>query len=417
VNRGGILTAPLAPGSLRAGFAWTAAGNAVYAAGQWAILSLIAKLGDVRMLGEYAYALSLILPVAMLAHLNLRSVLATDAALAHPFGDYLAVRRATNAGLVAIAVLLALLLTPTPGLAAVLLLLAAALAAENTSDLYYGALQRRNRLDQVARSLMLRSALSVAAVAVALALRHDLVVAMLALALARAAVAFFYDWPRASSGEDLDRSPAASTRWILFRSALPLGLVLLLVSLTSNVPRYAVEHYLGARELGAYAAAASFITVGTTVVNALGQSATSSMARAFSLGDWRVFRRLSTRVVSAALLLGIAGVCTAWAIGGPVLALLYRPEYSVYRPTLIQLMGAAAVLYVAVALGYVVTSARSFMPQLPLLTCVATTSAAVSWVLVPRYGLGGAAAALALAAGVQCVGQGWILRRALGAAR
>lgn len=401
---------------MRSGFAWTAAGNAVYAAGQWAILSLIAKLGDAHMLGEYAYALSLTMPAAMLAHLNLRSVLATDAAHASPLGDYLAVRHAANVALVLVAALLAVLLGGTPGRAAVIVLLGVALAAENSSDLYYGALQRRGRLDQVARSLMVRSALSAVAVGVALACTPDLAIAVLVLAVARVAVAVLYDRPRASAHEDLRQSPAADARWRLFRAALPLGFVLLLVSLTANAPRYAVEHYLGARQLGAYAAAASFLTVGTTVINALGQSATSAMARAFG-ADSSVFRRLSTGVIVTALVLGFAGVAAAYLVGGPVLALLYRPEYSTYRPILIQLMTAAILLYVAVALGYVVTSTRSFAPQLPLLACVAATSAAAGWILVPRYGLSGAVAALGLAGGVQCAGQAWILRRAGGAAR
>jgi O-antigen/teichoic acid export membrane protein len=401
---------------LRSGFAWTAAGNAAYAAAQWAILSLIAKLGDARMLGEYAYALSLTMPAAMLVHLNLRSVLATDAAHSSPLGDYLAVRRAANVALVAVAGLLAVLLGGTPGRAAVIVLLGVALAAENSSDLYYGALQRRDRLDQVARSLILRSTLSVLAVGVALACTPDLAIAVLALAVARVAVAFLYDRPRASAHEDLRPSPVADARWRLFRTALPLGLVLLLVSLTANAPRYAVEHYLGARQLGAYAAAASFLTVGATVINALGQSATSAMARAFG-ADRRLFRRLSTRVILTALVLGLAGVAAAYLIGGPVLALLYRPEYAAHRPLLIQLMSAALLIYLAVALGYVVTSTRSFVQQLPLLACVAAASAAAGWILVPRFGLSGAAAALGVAGGVQCVGQALILRRAGGAAR
>ncbi len=39
------------------------------------------------MLGEYALAVALTAPVAMLAHLNLRTVLATDVGGRRPFGD------------------------------------------------------------------------------------------------------------------------------------------------------------------------------------------------------------------------------------------------------------------------------------------------------------------------------------------
>jgi len=73
--------------SLHSGFAWTLAGNGLYAASQWAMLSLAAKLGGREMLGEYALAVALTAPVAMLAHLNLRTVLATDVGGRRPFGD------------------------------------------------------------------------------------------------------------------------------------------------------------------------------------------------------------------------------------------------------------------------------------------------------------------------------------------
>ena len=95
--------------SLRSSFAWTLAGNAVYGAGQWAMLSLFAKLGGSRMLGQYALAVAVTTPAAMLSHLNLRAVLATDMERRHPFGDYLAVRVfASGLGLAAIVAIAAL---------------------------------------------------------------------------------------------------------------------------------------------------------------------------------------------------------------------------------------------------------------------------------------------------------------------
>jgi O-antigen/teichoic acid export membrane protein len=61
----------------------------------------------------------------------------------------------------------------------------------------------------------------------------------------------------------------------------------------------------------------------------------------------------------------------------------------------------------------VITSARSFLAQMPLLVVVTAASAVASWLLVPRLGLDGAALAVALAACVQIAGEAWILRRAL----
>ena len=44
-------TAGEAVPSLRSNFAWTFAGNSIYGACQWGVMSLIAKLGSGEMLG------------------------------------------------------------------------------------------------------------------------------------------------------------------------------------------------------------------------------------------------------------------------------------------------------------------------------------------------------------------------------
>jgi O-antigen/teichoic acid export membrane protein len=399
---------PPAIPSLRSSFAWTFAGNAVFAASQWALLSLLAKLGNAEMLGQYALAAAVATPVAMLSHLNLRAVLVTDVKRQHPFGDYLLVRLATVlAGLLITAAAATVSSATAPAA-----LVGAALACDNVSDIYYGLLQRRERMDQVARSMMARGALSAAAFGAALAATRSLLPALAALVLARVAVLLAYDRPKGAAGEPLDRSDRRSQLAILW-AALPLGVVLMLVSLTANLPRYAIEHHLGTRPLGAFAAVASFIAAGSTVANALGQSATPRLARYFSADKLREFRSLAWKLAGISVLLGGAGIAGAALLGRFILRVLYRPDYAAFSGLLVAVMAAGTLGYVAVSLGYVITSARAFVSQAPLLALVAATSGLASWVLIPAMGLSGAAAAIAAAAAVQIAGELFILRRAL----
>ena len=64
--------------TLRNNFVWTFAGNVLYGACQWAILSVIAKLGNTSIVGEYTLGLAVSAPVFMFSNLQLRSVQATD---------------------------------------------------------------------------------------------------------------------------------------------------------------------------------------------------------------------------------------------------------------------------------------------------------------------------------------------------
>lgn len=406
------LTERARPASLRSNFASTFVGNALYGASQWAVLSLIAKLGNSEMLGQYALAVAVTAPVGMLSHLNLRAVLVTDVEHRHPFGDYLAVRLGTTAAsLIAISAFSVLSGWGWP-VAAVILIIGVSLGAEHLSDIYYGPLQRRERMEVIARSMIARGLLSVAALGAALWLTRSLVWAVTVLALGRIAVLLAHDRPRGSAGERLSRS-GLQVQFRIFRTALPLGVVLMLVSLTANLPRYAIERHLGTPELGAFAAVVSFVAAGGTVINALGQAATPRLARYASRRDWARFRRLVLGFTAVAFLLGVAGVLASALLGRVVLSVVYRPDYAAYGGVLVAAMAAGVSVYVAAALGYVLTSARAFAAQMPLLVAVAASSAVASWLLVPLMGLYGAALAVAIAAWVQIGGELLILRRAM----
>ncbi|MCS7287466.1 MAG: hypothetical protein RMK30_10780, partial [Anaerolineae bacterium] len=69
--RGEITTRPL---SLKANFAWTFAGNVVYALSQWGMMVSIAKFGSPEMVGRFALGLAITAPVILFTGLALRPV-------------------------------------------------------------------------------------------------------------------------------------------------------------------------------------------------------------------------------------------------------------------------------------------------------------------------------------------------------
>jgi O-antigen/teichoic acid export membrane protein len=256
--------------------------------------------------------------------------------------------------------------------------------------------------------MIVRALVSIAAVAAAVSSFASAWAAAGALAVARVAVLLSYDVPRSRTRWD-----GASRPREVVTAALPLGFVLMLIALTANVPRYAIEANLGTREVGVFAAVASFATTGSAMVNALGQSAVTRLARLFEAGDRAAFRRLAGRVVLLAGGLGITGVVLALAGGPWFLRSIYRPEYSAHAPLLVAVLVAAAPAYAAQMAGYVTTSTRAFGAQMPLLAVVAAVCATVSFAVVPVLGLYGAAVALGAAALVQLAGQLWIIREKL----
>ncbi|MGD0041300.1 MAG: oligosaccharide flippase family protein [Isosphaeraceae bacterium] len=385
-------TAPR-PLSLRSNFSWTLAGNVVYAGCQWGMLMILAKLGSPERVGQFALGLAVTAPVIMLTNLHLRAVQATDARREYRFGHYLALRLATTA----------LALLATAGIACgyrletALVILAVGLSKtfESLSDVVYGLLQAHERMDRIALSMMIKGPLSLVALGATVYLTGSIVWGALALAGGWGLLLVAYDIPngiRLLEGEEAFRPrwdiPALAR---LARLALPLGIVMMLISLNANIPRYFIEHELGERELGIFAALAYLILAGNTVVGALGQSASPRLARYYAEGDGQSFKRLLGELVGLGAGIGVAGLLVAQVAGRLVLTILYKPEYADHTSLFTWLMLAATVSYVVSILGYAMTAARYFRPQLPLAALCVAVSTLACYGLVPRFGLRGAA--------------------------
>ncbi|MGQ0516278.1 oligosaccharide flippase family protein, partial [Bacillus sp. D-CC] len=77
-----------APLTLKRNFLYTASANLIYAFSQWLIILLIAKLGNVEMVGQYSLGLSITAPIFLFLNMNLRSIQATDTNNSYKFIDY-----------------------------------------------------------------------------------------------------------------------------------------------------------------------------------------------------------------------------------------------------------------------------------------------------------------------------------------
>ncbi len=419
-NGGAISSAPARPVSLRYSFYWTLAGHLVAAACKWLELTLLAKLGTREMVGQFAYALALTAPVVMLTSLQLRAVQATDARGQFPFRTYLGVRLAGNVLALAVIGGLAALAARngTSGVLGIVLAMGVAKVVEALGDVFHGLLQRHERLDVIARSLMAKGVLSIAAMLLALRFTGSVLWAVVGLAFAYAAVFVAYDVPQsrglwAGRLGGWRRPFELGPMLHLTRVALPLGVVMMLSSLGVNVPRYFVEHRLGIGELGVFSAVSYILVAGLTVIGALGHAAAPRLSRHHAAGDHAAFRRVMLRLVALALAMGVGGVVVAGFGGRPLLSLLYRSDYAYAQPVLVWTMIGATAAYLGTAFDYGLTAARTLRAQAPLWVAMLAATAAGCALLVPRYALVGAAMAVALGYVVQCIGAGWLLARAL----
>jgi len=409
------LPAVFAP-PLRVSFSWTLGGNLVYALCQFGMLFALAKLGNASMVGQYALALAIAAPVFMLTNLQLREVEATDARHEYRFADYFTLRAmSTLLGIVAI-VGIAGVLRCDLGTKALIVLVACAKAVETISDVIAGHLQKFERLDQVARALMLRGVASLGTFAFAFWHTRKLVAAVAAQALTWMGTVALYDFrivTRMLGAHPTFFRFCRKTMQSMILISWPLGLVMMLVSLNTNLPRYILERKLGSAELGIFASLAYLLTAIGLIVGALGQSVSARMSRQFAEGRVCSFRCLLTKLVGFATLLGLSGLGLTLLAGRPVLATVYRPQYAEHVDLLLVMVATASLNAIASFLGFAMTAAHCFRAQLPVMGVTLATTLALTLALVPHCGLMGAGYALFIAAAVQCAASYLVLNAAL----
>lgn len=411
--------------TLRVNFLWTLAGNLVYAACQWGIIMILAKMGSPELVGEFGLALAITAPVLIGASLSLRNVQATDTAGEYPFEHYLSLRVFTMGLALLIVAGVIVCSGCTPRLAVVIFLVGLAKSFESISDIFFGFLQQREQMDRIARSMIVKGVTSLTAVALAIHFTGNLAVAAAGMAAIWAAMLFCYDAPGAArllpgavpALRLLVPRWTPQVLWRLALLALPGGIVMMLISFSGNIPRYFIAGHLGTHELGIFAALVYPMVAGSTVIGALGQSATPRLAQVYARGDRRAFGRLLGRMVLIGILLGVLGVLIIWLGGAPILTLLYRPEYADYVPVFLWIAIATGLGYAASFLGYGMTAARYFRSQVPVFFITLLVTAGACALFVPRYHLIGAALAMVVATVVQTIGSAAVIWHALAACK
>lgn len=395
--------------SLIRNFSWTFLGNAVYAACQWGMVAVLAKVGTPEMVGQFALAFAVTAPIMLFANMKLRAVQATDVQNEYAFGSYIALRLITIP--IALFIILAIVLLRYDSAAGgVIAFVGIAKAIESVSDILFGLLQRQELMNRIAWSQMAKGGLALSAFAFILSTTGSLTAGTAAIAAAWLTILTVYDAPTAAATfrarddslhigvwrallplrPDWSLASLLSLAW----RTLPLGFTVMLGSLTTNTPQYFIEHFRGAHELGLYAAMSYPMVAGALVINALGQSATPRLALYYASGAIPAFRKLVVKLVGLGLLLGLAGIAAVLSFGSQILTSLYSPEYAERQEVFVWIMIAVAIGFGYVFLGTAVTSMRLFAVQMPIHIGSVMVLVSMCALLIPSHGSKGAAWAL-----------------------
>lgn len=389
--------------SFKGNFSWAFFGNAIFSASQWLLLVILAKIGSPNMVGLYTLGLAITSPIIIFSQMQLRQVQVSDAKDEYDLKTYLYTRLLTNL----VALLIIFFVTNISGYdsstVSVIILIGILKTVEGISDIYYGHYQKNERMDIISKSRITKGLLNNFSFIVLLYLSNSLVLSIITMILFNLIVLLVYDRRFVEKVGSSIKSNQYKIIYFkqLIRMSLPLGIVLMMTSLLSNIPRYFIEAFYGLESLGFYASVAYLMVIGTTFITALGQVAAPRLAKYYAQSKLKEFMSLAWKFNFIGLILGILGIIAAIFLGEIILKYAYTEEYMKYNNIFIILMIAATINYAGSIWGYCLTAARRFKIQ-PILGIIwLATALFSSYLLIPEHGLIGAAYAQVLTSIIQ----------------
>lgn len=350
--------------SLVGNSAWNLIGAMVYAGCNWAAVAFLTRWADPASLGEYVLATAFVAPVVQFGNMQLRTVYVVEANSHEHLRDYLALRFATAFLVVTVAIVVGFAGSSVNPL--VLVGVAIARSADSVGDLVLGFHHRDGDFARASIDQSRRSVLAIALFAVGLAFFDDVASACFGLAIGQVLGLLLFEGAYLIRAAGQSAKPSRRAIIRLCRRALPMGIVMLLLALEANAPRYLIGHLVGTEMVGVFVATAYLPSMLSLIFTSATRAGSPGLARAFQDGRFRHFNALLLKLAGLALLLGLSGAAGSLVLGDTILRLMYGTAFSGDGILLTVLFLAMAAELLSSAIGCGLTATGVFTQQVPI---------------------------------------------------
>jgi len=376
--------------SLKKNFSWNFVGSMIYSATQWGLIIVFTRLGSVEMVGMYSLALAITAPIMMLTNIQLRTVQASSTRFDYKYSDFLSVRVITNILFILILLIMLFLSSYNKYTMIVIMLIGISKFIESFSDVSFGFFQQQERMDYIARSQILKGLLGLIVVTILILITKSLIISLFGLILSWLFVFLLYDLQNVSKFKEHNR-PRFDIKNIkaIIILALPLGIIEMITSLNSNLPKILVDKYLGKESLGYFASIFYLVLIGSKFVNSIAQAALPRLAKLNGEGKISLFKKTLSKLVLISFLVGIMAIVVSFLFGDVLLVTIYGSEFTNYKFLLVLIMIYGMFDYVSRSLMIGLNSLRAFKIQPFLGAFWLFILFVLSIYFIPRYGLFG----------------------------
>lgn len=377
-------------------------GNIFFAFSQWLILVCISHFTDSKTVGEYAYALALVVPIFMLTNLQLRPVVVAEYNLKNTFlyEKYFSLRFYSIYFAIILSGLFSFL--SSNNIFLIIILVAIIKALEAVSDIIYAYYNAQGKTKLISLSLFFKSCFVILIFSSTLYFTKSLALSLVSLILVYFLILIFIDLKNIGFNKNFYSLDFKEAKEIIIL-ALPLGVSVMLVALQSNIPRFFLEKHYNLGLVGVFSVFYYFVIVGGIIINSVCQFLSPKFSIYYKENERKKLLNIAGQAWIIGIFLGIGGLLISVFFGDFFVKFIYGEAYLPYINVLNIVMFSGLFTYLSVVNGYLMTSVRLIKVQLPLFILLTLLTFVLSWVLIIPKGLVGAAWVCVLSAALQFI--------------
>ncbi|GAA4514810.1 oligosaccharide flippase family protein [Sphingobacterium thermophilum] len=399
--------------NLKQNVSWMLIGNVFYAFAQWLQLTIIAKWSEVEILGNFTLYLSIVAPVFMFTNLQLRAVQVTDSVGKWRFSDFFTLRVISCLLSIVIVAIISLIINPKNVFQLFIIVFLKIL--EGFSEIFNSRQQLNEQMKNVAISFILKGVAVVLGTFLGYFIFDSLSIGLLISLFFVLLVVLYNDYYlcrpiiREKSLVKLNIEKLKA----LFITSLPLAVVMLIISLNTNVLKYFVEHFLGTAYQGLYSTLSYLLVMGNFIIAAVGQSFIPKLSKLYDTENYRAFKSLSRRFILISFAVGVLTFLISFGWGKQILVILFNKEIANYYKLFQWIMFSGIFMYLASSLGYIMTAMKIFKPQPFINAFVLLLNLVLGFVFIRKFGINGVVYSLIIVFIVQIAATQLLISKAL----
>lgn len=372
---------------MKKNFIWNTIGVFTLSLTSFVYSLILVRLCDLSTTGIWSYAFAIACTSVTLASFGGRTYQVTDAKNQISSFTYISARYMTV--LITFVLILCFVLIKDFSLnkALILIFLCLFKFCEELSDVYYGVLQKHEKLYIVGKSMFFKSLLNMILFLIGIYIFKNLLLSVVLIFINNFLFIYLYDRKKALKYEKV--KPEFNKNFYIkyFKDNLVICLFLFLSVYLVNCPKYVMETYLSNELQGIYnilvLPATAVSLIGSFIINPL----LVSISKDFANNKIKNIKKVSNKIILVLLLFGLMGCIGGYLLGGPVLKLIYDFNIESYMFGFILIIIGCTFYTISTVLCSILITTRKLVSQLIFNVILAIISYVLCVVLIKQYSI------------------------------